>query len=1123
MSVLASWLQDLGLVQYLPLFEQHGIDLRSMPLLGDRDLAELGVLFGHRKLLLQAIGALDIRPASVAHPITPSTDTTPAAHRHASRGDAERRQLTVLFCDLVGSTALAHRLDPEALRELMRTYQQACSAIVARYAGHVAQYLGDGMVVYFGFPQAHEDDAERAVRAALEIVAAIQRLPGPEPLRVRVGIATGAVVVGESGAGDASVPSAAVGETPNLAARLQELAGPDQIVIAPSTHRLLGDTVEVEDLGEHRLRGIDSPMRARRIRGLTRSETRFDASRAGRYTPFVGREHEVALLLARWEQACEGEGQVVLLAGEPGIGKSRITQVLCERLASTPHLRLQYQCSPYHSGSAFYPLIEQLARAAGFERDDTVERKLDRLEATLVLSAEELPAIAPLFAALLSLPIDRYPPRMLSPQKHKELTIAALVDQSLRLALRQPVLMICEDAHWTDPSTLETMSLTIERIRQTGILIVITCRPEFVPPWMGHGHVTSLHLNRLSKRQGAAMTSRLTGGKALPEEVLEQILERTDGVPLFVEELTKTVLEAGFLRDAGERWELSGPLPPLAIPTTLQDSLMSRLDRLESNKEVAQIGACIGREFDYELLAAVAPMNAGELQGALAKLVASGLIFRHGSGPEARYSFKHAMVQDVAYDGLLKSRRLQIHRDIARALAKDFNERAKARPELLALHLTRAGMIDLAVPQWQAAARLAIANNRHREALGHVDAGLALVDQVAVELKANHEVALLVSGAACHWVLTGYACEAAATLWARAETLLEGVTDQRLLVLALMGINICAYAGADTRKALATAERLVSLGESTPDTDTKVVAFSAVGPTLRQQGQFERCKRLLEFVVEAYETDRRTGYGRINDAKVTACSWLSWSHVTTGHLDQARHYARIAIDHATAIAQPFVLSQALSVAARQFAEAGDCEEALELCRRCIELCDAQNLPFWKGWAMVYEGIAYVRLAQHERAQARLAEAIVHLAANGARSDLGHLYAWRTIALAHLGRFDEARRDNDVGRVECVDTGQELDLIDLAYARGITELLDPNAPASAAEHWLITALHDARSRGARLIELRAAKSLAGLWQRQGKRREAIDLLAPIFGEFTEGFDGADLKEARALLDALKAGG
>jgi tetratricopeptide (TPR) repeat protein len=660
-----------------------------------------------------------------------------------------------------------------------------------------------------------------------------------------------------------------------------------------------------------------------------------------------------------------------------------------------------------------------------------------------------------------------------------------------------------------------------ERIRHCAILLVITCRPEFVPQWTRHGNVTLLNLNRLSKRHGAAMMQRLTGGKSLPDEVLTQILARSDGVPLFVEELTKTVLESGILRDTGERYELSGPLPPLAIPSTLQDSLMARLDRLALIKEVAQIGACIGREFDHELLAAVTPIGAGELRDALDKLVASGLIFNHGSTPEETYSFKHALVQDVAYEGLLKSRRQQIHERIARALSGQFKDRAKARPELLALHLTRAELIDQALPQWRTAARTAIANNRHREALGYVDAGLALVGRSAPELRANHEVGLLVLGAACHWVLTGYACEEAAVFWGRAEALLAGVTDQRLLILALTGINICAYAGADTRKALATVEQLVALGEATLDTDSKVVAFAAVGPTLYQQGQYERCKRLLEFVVDTYETEGRAGYGRLNDSKVTACSWLSWTHLTAGELDQARRYARMAIDHATAIAQPFVLSQALSVGARPFAEAGDCAEALELCRRCIELCDAQNLPFWKGWAMVYEGVAQLRLGQHELAQARLAQAIAYLTASGGRSDLGHMYASRMHALAHLGRFDEARRDHELGRADCVQTGQLLAQVELAYARGVTELLDPHADADAAEHWLHSALAGARSNGMRLIQLRVATSLAGVWQRRGEHDKAHGLLAPIYAGFTEGFDCIDLKEARALLDGLRA--
>ena len=1111
MNPLSTWLQDSGLAQYLPLFEQHSIDLRSLPLLTDADLAELGVPLGHRRLLLKAVAELG-RAA-------PPAESLSAAQGDRTPRDAGRRQLTVLFCDLVGSTALAQRLDPEALRDLMRDYQQACGAVIERYAGHVAQYLGDGLVVYFGWPQAHEDDAERAVRAALEIIAAVHRVAGPESLQVRIGIATGAVVVGETGAGDASVPSAAVGETPNLAARLQGLAGPDQIVIASATHRLLGDSFEVEDLGDHSLKGIDRPVRARRIRGVARTESRFEATHAGRYTPFVGREQEVALLLARWEQAREGEGQVVLLVGEPGIGKSRITQVLRERLATTPHTRLGYQCSPYHSGSAFYPIVEQLERAAGFERADSAERKLDKLEAVLVLPADERPSVTPLFATLLSLPIDRYPPRMLSPQKHKELTIAALVDRPIRLGGQQPVLMICEDAHWIDPSTLETLALAVERFRQAAVLLLITCRPEFVPPWTGHGNVTLLNLNRLSRRNGAQMMQRLTGGKPLPDEALAQILDRTDGVPLFVEELTKHMLEAGLLRDTGERYELSGPLPALAIPSTLQDSLMARLDRLAPVREVAQIGACIGREFSHELLAAAALLPEEELDTALDKLVASELVFRQGSGPEASYSFKHALVQDAAYESLLKSRRQQIHERIARALEKDFPDAVKARPELLALHLTRAGLIDEALVQWIAAVWLGNANQRFREALGHVDAGLAIVERASARQRVDREVELLNAGAGCHFALTGYGSEPAAALLARAEALLDQVSDPLVVSVASSGVLVRAYVAGDLPKAMVMAERCLASAEESRDVAQRVFAYTTAALPLCQQCEFDRARQLLEFAVENYHPTHRRGY---LDLKVAAFSILAWIHLSIGCADQARRHLRLAVDHAAAIDQPLSLSQALSRGSMRLADAGDYEEALDMSRRCIELCDAQSLPYWKGWAMVGEGAALLGLGQPERAQARLAEAAARLAITGTRMDIGYLRAWRAIALAELGRYDEARREADQGRDQCLQSGQQPALPRLAYARGAVELLDHGADESAAEQWFGTALAEAHARGLRMDELRAATALARLWQQQGKPQAARELLVPIYGWFTEGFDCAGLKDAKALLDQLDTG-
>ncbi|SAL57957.1 adenylate/guanylate cyclase domain-containing protein [Caballeronia humi] len=1113
MDSLSTWLAGLGLERYAEVFQANGVDMDSLALLTERDLTELGVLLGHRRRLLDALASSKAVTARPAPPPPPAK---------AGRPPGERRQLTVLFCDLAGSTELAQAMDAEELREVMRAYQDACGRVVARYEGHVAQYLGDGLVIYFGFPRAREDAAERAVRAALDIIAEVGRLPAVAPLSAHIGVATGAVVVGDVEGEDPSACDTAVGATPNLAARLCALAGPDQIMIAPSTRRLLGSTFELEDFGEHAFKGIGAPVRVDRVVGLAYRESRFSAIRPDRSMPFVGRDHEVDLLVSRWQTARESEGQAVLLAGEPGIGKSRIAHVLRERLTGEPHLTLLYQCSPFQSGSSFHPIIGHLSETCGFQRQDTAETRLDKLEAALKLEASEIEHVAPLFAALLSLPTGRYPPRMDSPQRLREVTIDALVEQPLRLSRGQPLLMIFEDAQWADADTLETMARFIERIRHWPILVLITCRPEFTPAWTAHGNVTLLHLNRLARRQAAQFAEELTAVKPIPHDVLEQILERADGVPLFVEELTQTVLEAGFLRDAGDHWETKGPVAPLAIPFTLHDSLMARLDHLAPVKAVAQIGACIGREFDHALLAAIAPVDAERLAEALLSLEASGLIFRRGSGDDAFYRFKHALVGDVAYDSLLKSQRVRIHARIARALAEDFGERAKASPELLAHHLTCAGMIDRAVQQWNVAARTAIARNRHQEALVHVDSGLALVGQVGSTRRADCEVALLVTGAACHWALKGYACPEVATLWARAEMVLEGVTQERLLVLALVGINNFAYAAADSRKSLATTERLIELASRTGDTDSKIVAYAAVGPILYQQAQFARCVALLQYVNDTYEVARYTGYGRLNDAKVTACCWLSYCQLSAGRFDEARRLARMAIDHADALAHPFVLSQALSVAARPFVEVGDIGVARELCRRCIDLCDTQRLPFWKGWAMVYEGVAAAREGQYASAQARLDEAIAHLASNGGHNDLGYVHAWRAQALAHLGRYDEARRSIAAARADCLGTGQQTGLVDLAYAEGVVESVDPRAAPGTAIERLRTAAGEARSQNLRLLELRASVAIAAMLRAEGRRDEARACLEPVIEGFTEGHDCAQMIEARHLLATCALG-
>ena len=793
---IASWLRELGLERYERAFQQSEIEPEILAELTDADLKELGIPLGPRRKLAKAIAALSVETAPSGHPTPAVAPATPAPQ-------AERRQLTVLFVDLVGSTALAARLDPEDMGAVMRAYHGACAETVERWGGHVAKYMGDGVLAYFGWPQAHEDDAERAVRAGLELVAAVSTLDATglavgggrakgQPLAARIGIATGLVMVGELIGEGSAKEQTVIGETPNLAARLQALAAPGSVVIGQATRKLVGALFELVDLGPRRLKGFTTPIAVWQVAGEGRAEGRFEALHGERLTPLVGREHELGILLERWAWARDGDGQVVLLAGEPGIGKSRLTQALYQRLAGESFVRLRYYCSPYYVNSAFYPIIDQLERAAGFRPEDTAETKLDKVETLFAKPSEDSADLVPLIANLLSIPTSSaFPPAKWSPTAQKMKTMELLISQLKSLAQQQAILVVFEDAHWIDPTTSEWIGLVIEHIQHLPVLLLMTFRPEYAPPWTSYPHVTSLTLSRLGQRQGAQMVERLTGNKPLPAEVFEQILLKTDGVPLFVEELTKTVLDSGLLSDAGDHFELSGPLPPLAIPATLHDSLMARLDRLASVKEVAQIGAVIGREFSHELLKAVAPLATRQLHDSLTELVASELVFRRGLLPDAVYYFKHALVRDAAYQSLLKISRQQYHQRIAQVLEDRFPRTAETEPEILAQHYSEAGLADEAIDYWHRAGQLAIQRSANVEAVIHCERALELISQIP-ETAARHERELQIQmtlGPASV-AARGFADPAVGRAYARAWELCQRLEDKVRLPVVLRGRQV---------------------------------------------------------------------------------------------------------------------------------------------------------------------------------------------------------------------------------------------------------------------------------------------------------------------------------------------
>lgn len=1104
---IADWLRGLGLEHCERTFRENSLDWDVLELLTVDDLKELGFTLGDRLRLLKAIALLDhaAAPPAPARPDQP-TDAAAAA---AAAGGAERRQLTVMFCDLVGSTALAGSLDPEDMREVIRAYQNMVAGEIGRLDGHVAKFMGDGVLAYFGWPRAHEDEAERAVRAGRAIAATVGQLetPSHERLSVRVGIATGLVVVGDLIGEGGAQEEAVVGETPNLAARLQGLAEPGQIVIAEGTRRLLGASFALRDLGERTLKGIDAPVRICAVVGEGATESRFEARSGRSVLAMVGRDQELALLLERWSRAKAGEGQGVLLVGEAGIGKSRITRALLDTLSGEPHTRVRYQCSPYHRDSALWPVIQQFFRAAGMTPDDPAEVRLDKLAALLAAAGEENGDAAPLIANLIGLDgAERYGALDLTPEVQRARTLAALVRQLLGLAARQPVLLVVEDAHWIDPTTLKLIHNCLERASAARVLILLTSRPDQQPDLGAHPHVTRLTLNRLSRSAAEAIVRRL-GGEGLPAEALDTIVRRTDGVPLFVEELTKAVLETG----------------EATIPGSLHDSLMARLDRIPEVKEVAQIASCIGREFSSSLLAQVARRSEAELEVSLERLADAEIVIRRGTPHEGgSYFFKHALVRDAAYESLLRRTRQIYHRQVAELLETNFPEEAAVQPELLAHHYGEAGMPERAIRYWQRAGERAHERSAHAEAIAHLKKGLAALAALPdTAERAGQELALQVPLASALQMMKGHTAPEVEVVYDRARELCDQLECTPVLVPVSLGLWRCHITRADLEASREMSDQLRRLADLDGDPATRVTANFTRGWTMLVSGDLPIAEEAVTAGIELYRPGQRAASAyRIGHDPGTGCMiYRAMTQWLRGYPDRAQAGIADAIRLAEVIDHPFSAAHVWLFGAVTGLLMMDTQAVEERAAVASAISTEQRFPLWAAGAEQMQGWTLARRGCEREGLEQMRRGLAGWQACGARLMTPfYLGSLADTCRAH-GQPESAFALLDDALERVASTGERWFAADLHRIRGRCLLAQSRASACEAEALFQQALAIARQQDARSLELRAACDLARLWADRGERKKARDLLAPLYGWFTEGFDTAGLIEAGKLLDEL----
>ena len=1092
-----AWLESLELGKYTEIFAENDIDFRALPHLDRDDLKELGVSLGHRKVILAAIKALDDTQETEEAALPRSSP--PAGSATAVTGEAERRQLTVMFCDLVGSTALSTKLDPEDLREVLRAYQDACAKVIAQYDGYIAKYMGDGVLVYFGYPQAHGNDAERAARAGLDLVAAVTGLgPGKAPagnldLAVRVGIDTGLVVVGDIVGEDAAEEASVVGKTPNVAARLQALAQPGEVLIGTMTRNLIGEAFTFDDLGEHQLKGIAEPVHAWRVLG----EGRDEIWRVGRGLPLVGRREELGLLVRSWEASKEGHGQAVLIQGEAGIGKSRLVEALREQVAGEDYVWVTVRCSPYHANSTLYPVIEHLKRVMGWKPEDSAEERFEKLEVALGSQSLPLKEAVPLYAELMAVPVpeSRYQALTLNADQKREQTLDALAGWLLEEAEQRPVLQVWEDLHWADPTTLELLGLYVEQSPTVSMLDVLTYRPEFVPPWTMRSHMTPITLNRLERPEAEALIEHQAGGKEVPPEVVRHIVDKADGVPLYVEELTKTILDTNYLNEEADRYTLNRPLSEVAIPTSLQDSLMARLDRLPTLREVAQIGAVLGREFAYELLRVVAGLEEPQLQSGLEQLVADELLYQRGRFPRSRYIFKHALIQDAAYESLLLARRRTIHASILAALEAAHRTNLGEVVELLAHHSQRCGLWDKAVTYLCQAGAKAYAHSASRESQAYYEQALSILEALpendsileqAFDIRLELRPVLNQLGEPRRML----------ERLREAESIAARLNDDRRRGLVCALITIAHSQLGELDEALKFGTLGLEIAGNLGDLKLRILATSYLELVHYYRGEYDMVIQLATENLDALPANWIYEFlGASAPASVYDRSWLIQSLAQVGKFADALAHEADVLRIAEPTDHPFTIGQAHRAAVTLHVLKGDWTRAHSLNEHWILVARTGNVFIQLPWAISSSAWVLAQLGEASAALERLREGEILLERQASR-ELVVTSGWDYHALgrAHLllGRLDDAQR--------LCELAMKYSSHQHAYeAHGLHLLGDiathpDRFDADFAEAHYLKALAIAEKQGMRPLVAHCRLGLWKVYRRMGKNEEADDLYA-----------------------------